>query len=348
VRPAAPANADVLETLATEAAPGEFTSERSPAQEALHEARLAGDSPKPVVVQPVLAAPFQITEPGVYDLAPEVYFADPVPGGSLSNSGVKKLMPPGSPARYRYDVDNGVTKTSDAFDLGHCVHKLALGKGEEIAVRPEEFDSYRTKAAQAWLAEQREARRIPVTPEQHEQARAMADALLAHDYAGRLLRQPGRAEMALFWVDAETQVWRRILVDYLPDKPAPGKAMLIVDVKTAESCSPDLDMSKKVYNYGYHRQSATAMDGALALGLAETVRFFDLFVEKQPPYFVSVVEHDERLTWIGRYENRLALEVFAQCQATGVWPGPPNAIGLDALPPPGWVERIFEDAMEIH
>ncbi len=281
-----PPTGDLIEELATEAAPGEFTSERSPAAEALHEARLAGErvigADGPVAPQviperfrgptwidgipgnvdihgPLLGIPdliwqgpnivpwrtwrgpdepIQVTRPGVYQLEPEEYFADPVPDGSLSNSGVKKLLPPGSPARYRYDLDNKVAKTSDAFDLGHCVHKLVLGAGEEIAVRPAEFDSYRTKASQAWLAEQREARRIPVTPEQYEQAKAMADALLADEYAGRLMRQPGRAEMAMFWQDPATGVWRRILVDYLPERPGPAKSILIVDVKTCESASP--------------------------------------------------------------------------------------------------------------
>jgi hypothetical protein len=363
-RPAQPSKppADLLDDLQLEWTP---TPEpvRTPTAEALHEARVAGQKARPVIgasspVTPQVSSdgppqgpmivpwrtwrgpdePIRITMPGVYQLDEEVYFSDPVPGGSLSNSGVKKLLPPGSPARYRYDLDNQVVKTSDAFDLGHAVHKLALGAGAEIAVRPAEFDSYRSKAAQAWLAEQRAARRIPVKPEEFEQARAMADALLADEYAGRLLRQPGKPEQAMFWPDPATGVWRRILVDYLPDRPGPARSILIVDVKTCESASPDDDMSRDVYKYRYHRQAATAIDGALALGLAESARFFDLFVEKKPPYLVCVVELDERAIRIGRYENAQALELFAQCQATGEWPGYERTV----LPLPRYIENQYD------
>lgn len=302
---------------------------------AVYDWRTDGPMPRPLVIR----------EPGVYQLDADEYLADPTLTGSLSNSGVKKLLPPGSPARFRYDLDNRVAKTSAAFDLGHAVHKLALGAGDEIACRPPEFDSYRTKASREWLAGQRAAHRIPVTPEELAQAQAMADELLADEDAGKLLRQPGNAEQALFWPDPDTGVMRRILVDYLPDRPAEGSPALIADVKTCDSASPDHDMSRLVYKFGYHRQAATAIDGVLALGLADDARFFDLFVEKAPPYFVSVVELDATAIRIGRIENRQALDVFAHCQATGVWPGPPNAIGDNALPLPAWVEREHEQEM---
>ncbi|MBO0827768.1 MAG: hypothetical protein J2P24_08300 [Streptosporangiales bacterium] len=52
------------------------------------------------------AADVMITEPGVYNLPAAVYHADPVPGGSLSQSGAKKLLPPSCPALYRYWADH--------------------------------------------------------------------------------------------------------------------------------------------------------------------------------------------------------------------------------------------------
>ena len=42
-----------------------------------------------------------VDEPGVYDgLDEAAYHADPVPGGSLSASGAKLLLPPSCPALY--------------------------------------------------------------------------------------------------------------------------------------------------------------------------------------------------------------------------------------------------------
>ncbi|MGW9447058.1 hypothetical protein, partial [Bacillus mobilis] len=48
-----------------------------------------------------------ITRPGVYDGIPEaVYHRDPVPGGSLSSSGARKLLAPSCPALFKYDQEH--------------------------------------------------------------------------------------------------------------------------------------------------------------------------------------------------------------------------------------------------
>lgn len=72
------------------------------------------------------AEPLAVTEPGVYDDMPEhVYLADPVPGGSLSFSGAKALLPPSCPALYRHQRDHG-RPPKPAFDFGHAVHSMVL------------------------------------------------------------------------------------------------------------------------------------------------------------------------------------------------------------------------------
>jgi hypothetical protein len=53
-----------------------------------------------------VSGPALITEPGVYDIAEDHYHADPVPGGSLSNSGAKKLLPPSCPAKFAYEREH--------------------------------------------------------------------------------------------------------------------------------------------------------------------------------------------------------------------------------------------------
>ena len=72
------------------------------------------------------------------------YHGDPVPGGSLSSTGARKLLPPSCPALFRWQQDHPVHK--DVFDFGSAAHRLVLGAGPEIALL--DYDNMRTKAAQ--------------------------------------------------------------------------------------------------------------------------------------------------------------------------------------------------------
>lgn len=285
--------------------------------------------------------PIQITRPGVYQLTADEYHADPVPGGSLSNSDARRLTEPGCPALFRYEKDNGIRQTSDAFDFGHLVHTLVLGKGDEIAVRPAGWADYRKPAARVWRDEQRAAGRTPVTAEQMQLASAMVEALRADEFASQALAQPGRAEQCLFWVDPETGVWRRAMVDHLPDRPKPGRRMVIVDYKTSDEVCPDDQMMRKVFKYGYHRQGATYLDGVLALGLADDAVIVFIFQQKSPPFLVTPVVLQPEWIRIGRVENRWALRTFAECLESGVWPGyaPDGPVRLDV---PRWLEIRFD------
>lgn len=285
--------------------------------------------------------PFVIREPGVYGIPSDVYHADPTIRGSMSNSDGKALSLPGCPAQFRYDRDHGVHKISSAFDLGHAAHREVLGVGETLAVFPKH--DARTKEGKRIRADWDYARangRTPITEDVYEVVQGMAGALREHEFAARLLAQPGKPEQALFWEDPQTGVWRRSLVDFLPDPPGPNRTMILVDYKTADQVAPDFDMSRKIYSYRYHRQGATYLDGVLALGLADDARIIFLFQSTRPPYLVTPVELDAEALRIGRIENRRALNVFAWCQATGEWPSYTDGVETVGLPP--YIEREYE------
>ena len=73
----------------------------------------------------------QITSPGIYDMPAETYHADPVPAGSLSSTGARRILPPGCPALFRYEQQNG-TGHRPEFDFGTAAHKLVLGVGPKL------------------------------------------------------------------------------------------------------------------------------------------------------------------------------------------------------------------------
>ena len=248
--------------------------------------------------------------PGVYDGMPEdVYHGDPVPGGSLSSSGARKLLSPSCPAKFRYEADNPPA-AKDYFELGSAAHKLVLGAGTEIITI--KAPDWRTKAAK----DERDAARaegfLPLLTAEHEQVLAMAAALRAHPVASALFNpERGKPEQSLFWQDAPTGVWRRARLDWLPDVSA-RERLIVADYKTSASASPAA-FARSVANYGYHQQDAWYRDAVRAVGLSADPAFLFVVQEKEPPYLVTVAELDTPSVQAGRELNRQAIELYRAC-----------------------------------
>ncbi|MEU0515832.1 PD-(D/E)XK nuclease-like domain-containing protein [Amycolatopsis sp. NPDC006125] len=281
----------------------------------------------------------QITEPGVYDIPAEAYHADPVPGGSLSSSGARLLMPPSCPAIFKHRMDNPEPYVKE-FALGSAAHKLVLGAGDEFAVI--DAADWRTKAARQEREEAQAAGLIPLLQHQFDQVEAMAQALREHPTASALFdsARGGRPEQALFWRDKLTGITRRALLDWLPAK-VPGRRMILADYKTAASAEPTA-IAKAVYNHGYHQQAAWYIDGVVELGLDEDPAFVFVFQEKEPPYLVTVIELDRVSLMWGDVLNRAALARYRHCVETGRWPGYADDVQLVSLPV--WAQREYEAA----
>lgn len=264
-----------------------------------------------------------VTEPGLYGGMPEdAYHSDLVPDGSLSVSGAKLLIPPVPPAKYKWARDNGRLPTK-AQRLGTVTHGLALCTGQPVAVL--EFDDRRTNKYKAAEAEALDAGQLPVLRKDYDEAKAIADALRLHPTAGALL-EGVEAEVSGFWTDPEFGIWQRMRMDGMRmdyDMPT------IVDLKTSKDASPEA-FAKSVHEYGYFRQDPHYREGlAAALGCQwDDIDFIFIVVETEPPYLVAtyrVSDGTEEGTRddiaLGREQMRIAREIFADCQASGNWPG---------------------------
>lgn len=269
---------------------------------------------------------------GIYQMTAEEYHADPVPGGSLSSSGARRLLPPSCPAKFRYEQDHGQQHKA-VFDFGQAAHLMALGEGPEIVVV--DADDWRTKAAREQRGEARERDAVPLLRAEYDRIQAMAAALRQHPVAAALFNPDhGRPEQTFIWRDGPTGVARRARLDWLPD-PGPGR-LIIPDYKTCRSADPAA-LEKAVEAYGYHQQADWYRAGARALGLAdETAAFVFVCQEKEPPFLVTVVELDANSLRIGAARNRRALEIYAECARTGRWPG--HSDGIEYLSLPTWAE----------
>lgn len=277
-----------------------------------------------------LAGRLTISEPGVYaDISDIDYHADPVPGGSLSCSGAKKLLPPSTPARFKHEVENPPESTK-TFDEGKAAHRLVLGVGPELVLVP--FERWDTNKAKAMVAEARERDAIPLKQKQWDMVHGMADALRAHATASALLNPDrGQPEQSLFWADPETGVTLRARLDWLPD-PSDSGRMIIADYKSALSAAP-AKFAKAAADYGYHQQDPWYSAGVRALGLAEDLAFVFIVQEKTPPYLVSVCQLHDDDRRLGHVLNRQAIHTYAECKRTGDWPGYPDVTVVEL---PGW------------
>ena len=278
------------------------------------------------------AAPI-ITQPGIYgpELDDIAYHADPVPQGSLSFSGAKKLLPPSTPARFRYDMLNP-PESSQSMELGTAAHKLVLGIGAELRVV--DAKDWRTKAAQQEADEARAQGAVPLLPPQMAQVQAMAAAIRAHRGASMLFdpERGGHPEQSVFWVDQEFGIWRRCRLDWMPDLDGPQP--ILGDYKTTGKGADLRAIIRSMTDYRYFMQHPWYCDGIEAVtGLR--LPFVFCFQETAPPYLISLVQLRGEDVATGRRWNAEACQRYRDCTESGIWPGHPDEIQQIRLP--GWV-----------
>jgi hypothetical protein len=269
----------------------------------------------------------------VPDLPEHEYHRDP----ALSSSGARAILR--SPARFAYDREHGRADTT-AFDEGHAAHALVLGVGAPLFTpcdpqTGEPYAEWRSADAKRQVAEARAAGCTPLKADQAATVTAMAARLREHPEAGRLLAAgSGRPEVSGFWTDNATGVACRVRFDWLHWT---GRGWVAVDYKTSPDASPDA-FARSAAKYGYHQQDPWYRDGAAALGLGE-VPFVFVVQEKDPPYLVGCYELDDEALAAGWRRNRAALDLFATCAASGVWPG--YADHITTLSLPRWAVRDY-------
>ena len=269
----------------------------------------------------------EITEPGVYSMPEHLYHRDPVPYGSLSSSGARLLLPPSTPAHFRWRQDHPEPGTR-AMEIGSAFHTETLGDGP--AIERVEAGDWKTKSAREKADEARAHDRIPLLAREHDQVLAMAKSVREHDTAGALFeRGSGLVEQCLFWQDPDTQVWCRCRLDFLPHPGAP--VMYVADLKSTFDASEE-HAAKALSSFGYHMQAQWNSTGIKQLRLAEQVVFLFVFVEKDPPHLVHVVTPDADALAVAADRNRKAIDVFRRCMETEQWPGYPDGVTTVSLP----------------
>jgi hypothetical protein len=284
---------------------------------------------------------YTVTEPGVYAMPAEEYHADPVPAGSLSSSGAKRLLPPSCPALFRY----GPKPATRQMEHGTAAHTVVLGAGAGLARI--EADDWRKNATKEAAAEARAAGLTPVLAAAHDRILAMADALRRHKTAS-LLFTPGSglAEQSVFWHDDTLTVgggplWRRARLDWWP-WGAPGQALLVPDYKTSSRADQEF-VARQMAKMGYYQQGAWYRDAILAARPGTDVRFVLVVQETDPPYLVGCYNIHPRSLAEGAAKNRRAMEIWRDCTESGVWPGHNPYEDIQTIELPRWAYDYYDE-----
>lgn len=261
---------------------------------------------------------------------------------SLSSSGARKLLPPSTPARFRWEQEHPVFK--DEYDLGSAAHKLVLGDPLAEIVHVE-ADAWRTNAAKDAKAQAHADGKIPLLTKQLETVTAMATAISLHPVAAQLFDQnSGKPEQSLFWTDPRTGVELRCRYDWLPD-PVEGRRLVIPDYKTTDQSADAGAFGRTAANLGYPQQTAWYIDAAKACGLDDDPAFLFVVQEAKPPYLVNVIEMPWLDVEVGRQLNRKAIDIYAECVATNTWPG--YGDGIKTAHMPGWYGAQYDPEQDL-
>jgi hypothetical protein len=271
------------------------------------------------------ADPWPDAQAVVVDMPEAQYHA--LPGASSSI--LRLLLPPSVPALARHAMLN--PKTSAAFDLGSVTHRLTLGAGPPLVeIKAPTWQSPRVRALRDQARERGE---LALLTHELDQARAMADAVLAHPDAAAVLRLlPGAPERILLWRQDEVRC--RAMLDRWPS-PDVAHVPVIGDLKTAYDVTRRglaravwdhrLDLQRHHYRLGYY-----AVHGVWP-------EFLFVFVRKEPPHLVRVVDLGPRWDEPAAVDHGIALDLWRRCSEADDWPEYPA--GVTTLDPPRWVGR---------
>ena len=259
----------------------------------------------------------QITDPCyVTDMPADVYHAH----DSISNTGLKLIMR--SPAHYKYSA---VKDKSTRFKVaGSALHMACL--------EPDIFyDTYTLlrSSENRMSSEYKTAKKefgeefVLVKPE-IEKIEGMAKSLSKSKIYDCIDNYNCDKELSGFAIDPETGLMCRHRFDAIIDGVA-------IDLKTTTDARPHA-FSKKILDFGYHIQAAFYADQYNWITGEEIEKFIFIAIETSAPYAVKIYELDQDSIDAGRKKYRQALNEYAQCKASNIWPAYDQDIETIGIP----------------
>lgn len=268
------------------------------------------------------------------DVPEDAYHADPCPEPSLSAS-LAKVMLSKSPLHGWHNhprLGAGARVDKDAYDRGHLLHKLVLGKGRDVEIV--DADSWQTKAAREARIAAREANRIPALRGAYDNAVLAAETIKRRLDAMKI-HLTGESEVQITWQELSNHgpIWCRSAIDHLVIE---GDTATIYDLKSCASAHPRA-MTKAVINYGYDVQAAAYTSAVRKLyPHLRHVDFVFLFAEHAAPFAVTPGVLDDAIRMHGEEGWTRSIIEFGELRhEPGEWPG--YASDIITIEAPGWL-----------
>jgi hypothetical protein len=231
-----------------------------------------------------------------------------------------------TPAHAKAILDGRAKFTSAAMTIGTAVHQMLLRDDRCTVI---EADSYRTKDAQYARDVATGAGLVPVLRPQFDEAREIAQHVNGQMLELGITPTPftkGSAEVVIRW-DDPSGARCRALLDWLHDDLGH-----VDDLKTTSDASPR-KFARHIFNMGYDIQAAFYRRAVVAeYDSQPTFRW--IVVETKPPYPISVHTLTERAMASAQVKVDTAIQLWNECQASGVWPAYPNSV--QEVDIPGW------------
>lgn len=246
--------------------------------------------------------------PIIENLPSDDYFAIE----AASNSGLKMIRR--SPAHFKYPEPS--KKDTRAMEIGSAIHCAIL--------EPEKFASHylvaeaddRVSAFYKGLAKDVGSGRVLTRPE-YRRILGMQESAYRNSRFRAYMKSPGRNELTVTSVDPVTGVPIKCRFD------RKGDGMSALDLKKCQDARGS-EFSKAIGNYGYYMQIAFYA----FVWECETGEKMDcssdfplVAIEENSPHGVVLHDLDEVALELGRRHFREALDTYARCLDSGVWPG---------------------------
>lgn len=259
----------------------------------------------------------------------DVYHADPCETPSLSQSMARTLLTSSPLHAYRAHPKMGGIgrKATKSMDNGTVIHDLLLNGGTLEGIVVLDFDSYRTKDAQATRDSVTENGQTPILRKDFD-GLSWAAAKFRERLDGLGITLDGQKEGVAFWEERSRD---GIVVKCRARMDDWNSGLLaITDLKTTVCAHPDA-ISKTVGTFGYDIQRA-AYTRAIKKNFGVGAKFRHIFLEMAEPYLLSVVELDEAYIALGEAKWQRAVDLWAKCLSEDVWPGYPENTTAFARP----------------
>lgn len=155
------------------------------------------------------------------------------------------------------------------------------------------------------------------------------NAMAIPDLREALLHPGGRGEASIFAKDPRMGVLCKIRPDW--DMPLGDKRAVLWDAKSFATGDAD-EFARQAARMGYDFQAAFYTDFYTAGTGKDVAAFIHIVIADEWPHPINLVQLGERSIKSGRAKYRRALDIYAECLRTGVWPGYAPGIKLVEMP----------------